>query len=64
MSIGRGMKGRLRKLRDRLEQMNIRRGILRLTLVLSILAAIILPLCLMEKHPWVTCGVTRYGYTD
>jgi hypothetical protein len=42
--------------------MNIRRGIFRLALMLSILAAIILPLCLLEKHPWVTCRVMRYEY--
>lgn len=42
--------------------MNIRRGIFRLALILSISAAIILPLCLLEKHPWVTCRVMRYEY--
>jgi hypothetical protein len=42
--------------------MNIRKGVLRLALVLSILAAIILPLSLMQKHPWVTCRVMRYEY--
>ncbi|MBM4277057.1 MAG: hypothetical protein FJ130_04125 [Deltaproteobacteria bacterium] len=42
--------------------MNIKRGIFRLAFVLSILAAIILPLCLLETHPWVTCRVMRYEY--
>jgi len=42
--------------------MNIRRGIFRLALILSISAGIILPLCLLEKHPWVTCSVLRYEY--
>lgn len=42
--------------------MNIRRGIFRLALILSISAGIILPLCLLEKHPWVTCRVLRYEY--
>jgi len=42
--------------------MNIRRGIFRLALILSISEAIILPLCLLEKHPWVTCRVMRYEY--
>jgi len=42
--------------------MNIRRGIFRLALILSISVAIILPLCLLEKHPWVTCRVMRYEY--
>lgn len=42
--------------------MDIRKGIFRLALVLSILAGIIFPLVLLEKHPWVTCRVMRYEY--